>query len=186
MVRDAWVKGSRVSPGWRLVSRTKIESSRQECRKSPSPNRLGQLSPETLAKCTGRECTAGINQDIAKHLGFFFWNDDLLDYLQSKFWKNYPQRYTKFWQKFTKRLLQPWWFYHKSSPQTNIEQMRILGKQILAGKSSALRSANTGAGAVCKWWENFRPILSLNNLSYREYIFWFTVCKYNEILIKMV
>ncbi len=55
-VRDARVKGYCVSPGCRLVSRTKIEISRQECkelhssslvsgnsRPRPSPNALGDL-----------------------------------------------------------------------------------------------------------------------------------------------
>ncbi len=54
-VRDARVKGSRVSPGCRLVSRAKIKSSRQECRELHSPSLVSgncrpRLSPNALGE----------------------------------------------------------------------------------------------------------------------------------------
>ncbi len=55
-VCDVQVKGSRVSPGCRLMSHSKIKSSRQECRESHplgliSCNSRSRISPNALREC---------------------------------------------------------------------------------------------------------------------------------------
>ncbi len=69
------VKGSRVSPGYRLVSCTKIESSQQECRESHSPslvsgNSRPRLSPNALGKSVQPALQMQFVHWFALHTGF--------------------------------------------------------------------------------------------------------------------